>query len=191
MPESLPLVVDVDDLYCEEQIVEFLVPLKEAVPAFRVTAYSIPNKLGPVQELGRRYQWVTFAIHGWEHTPFESKLWTRESAEERLFRAKQMGYQPLFKPPNWLYDEELLIACREQDVVFAHHPEDTQFIPDLMTFPGPKEQRGSDQCVGLHTHIQKNPVTDWIGSHPGFRPEKLATASAFHTPFEHLVRVMG
>lgn len=175
--------VDVDDLWTPDQITRYLVPLKEAVPKFRLTCYSIPNRLGPVHDLKREYPWISFTVHGWEHTPFECRAWTDESAKTYLQMALDMGYERVFKAPNWTFDDETEAALADLGFILHHHP--TQHQPSFMHLmrylPGPKSaSRGG--YVNLHTHIQPNPVTDSILTHPAFRPERLAEFEEFLLP---------
>lgn len=173
--------VDVDDLWCREQIDTQLVPIKEAVPNFKITCYAIPNKLGPVHDLVTEFPWITFAQHGWEHTPFECRAWTQEEAETRLLQAQDMGYSLIFKPPNWVMDKELERACRALGVVLHHHVDYPLSNPEgIRQYPGPAGVAKRDH-VNLHSHIAPNPVTDNISTHPGFKIERLKEFEEFLT----------
>lgn len=185
---SLRALVDLDDLYCEEQITKYLLPIKEVVPTFKCILYSIPNKLGPVHDLKLKYPWITFAIHGWEHVPFECRAWTQEEAESLITKALDMGYAKLFKPPNWTFDEELVNACTHLGVVLHHHKDEdmTKFKGLPRLYPGPKQWQARDH-INLHSHIQQNPVTDWVGDHPAFRSERMAKIDEFLTIEEVMI----
>lgn len=177
-------VVDVDDLWTEQQILDHLLPLKEAVPQLVVTAYAIPNRLGPVHELKARYPWIVFAQHGWEHTFCECLEWTKEKATALLLKGREMGYEALFKPPNWQFDDDLLHALSDTGTALHHHRK-----ARIVGWPGGRywgERPGGRSHTNLHTHIEQNPVTDFIATHPGFQPGELAKFSEFETPFGHL-----
>lgn len=176
-------VVDVDDLICIEQIEDLLVPIKRKIPEFRITAYTVPNKFGPITSaLRRQYPWITFGIHGWEHTPFECLTWSDDATERHIKRALGMGYDPLFKAPNWVIHPEVVDGCAAAGVVLHHHDEQTPAAPTGRLFPGAIPR--SRKWANVHTHILRNPVTDYIESHPGFLPENLLMWEAFATPIE-------
>jgi hypothetical protein len=176
---------DVDDLICERQIEQYLVPLHEQVPRFRITCYSIPNKLGPVHALKERYPWVTFAQHGAEHTQFECRAWTEDEALYFMLKSRDMGYELIFKPPNWIFDGELVEACRKLGVILHHHKDSKYPFPQgVRRYPGPIPR---NDHINVHSHITKNPVTDFVGDHPAFAPERLAEFEKFCTIDELVV----
>ena len=181
-----PALVDVDDLVSVEQIEEFLVPIKEAVPGFALTAYTVPNRMGPVHGLKIDYPWIRFAIHGFEHTFAECRAWTSDQAEYFLTTALEMGYAKFFKPPNWIYDIELEMACKELDVLLHHHPSQPPSTPGLRHFP----VLGGEKYAPLHTHILKNASTDHITTHPGFAIENLKTFDTFIFPNDRAERIL-
>ena len=163
--------VDLDDLWCEDQIAELIVPLRNDYgESFRVTAYTIPNKMGPVHEVKKKYPWITFGIHGYEHTFAECRSWTDELAEELIRQALAMGYDPVFKPPNWVCDVDTEIACERLKVLLHHHENYIPQTQGLWCYPGPVKLRSTaPEHRNLHTHLQKNPVTDWIRDCAAFK----------------------
>ena len=100
-----------------------------------------------------------------------------------------MGYDPLFKPPNWIYDIETEIACKDLDVSLHHHPSQPPSTPGLACFPGPPGSNKNRKYIPLHTHILKNAATDHISTHPGFRIENLKQYEKFITPFQRDVQL--
>ena len=181
-------IVDVDDLICEEQIVDLLLPLRKKLPEFRVTAYAVPNKLGPVKALKVRYPWITFGIHGWEHTPFECLAWSSTDTERNVMRALAMDYDPIFKAPNWELHDEIVEGCAAVGVVLHHHQDWTPPTRyGCRLFPGPVPRPRT--YANVHTHILRNPVTDYIADHPGFQAENLLMWEGFDTPLTHARRV--
>ena len=182
MPDKA--VCDLDDLWCEEQITKWLVPIHEAIPLFRVTCYSIPNKLGPVHELRERYPWITFGQHGWEHSQFETRAWTDVLAKAYMEAAQEMGYAPLFKAPNW--NEELFLeeVCQERGVTLHHHAKYRPTVKGLKVYPGLEARTDFES---IHSHIQANPVTDFVGNHPDFKIEALSRFISFHSPIDMAV----
>lgn len=183
------IVCDLDDLWCEEQITLHLLPLREAVPAFKVTLFSIPNKLGPVHLLKPLYPWITFAIHGWEHTFAECRSWSEELAKVNIEQALAMGYEPIFKPPQWIMDEAIEVACRDLDVVLAHHDTYTPSARQLLCYPGPKALRLKKGPALAHSHIERSPATDFVTECPEFQPEFLAGFDTFLTPRDAAIRI--
>lgn len=183
--------VDVDDLWCEEQITDLLLPLREGVgQTFRMTAYAIPNKLGPVFSLKAKYPWLTFGIHGFEHTFCECRSWTSDLARAHIETALEMGYDPVFKPPNWIYDIEVAQACANLDVVFHHHVDGYPTFKGLQAYPGPIENRPEDVDF-IHTHIQRTAASnvDFIQDNPNFKIAHLKTYTKFFTPAQLAIRI--
>jgi len=173
--------IDLDDLWDEQQIIDLLVPLREANENLVVTVYAIPNRLGPVHDLKVKYPWIQFAQHGFEHTFAECRAWTDTMALEFLSLGAEMGYEPVFKPPNWIFDEDTEAACKEAGVILHHHEDDEPGVRGLKAYPGPFAARGKHTHRKLHTHILRNPSTDFILDAPEFRPENIAQHERFLT----------
>ena len=184
-----PLIVDVDDLLVEDQITEHLVPIRNVIEDFKVTAYSVPNRLGPVSALKRIYPWIQFGIHGFEHTFCECLTWSVTEAKGLIEEALKMDYDPIFKAPNWEGSEEVEEACRQLGVLYHHHESKLPKTEGLMVYPGPPHRhRGMDKYSPLHTHILKNMYTDYIETHPGFQIANLK-GNEFLLPQERSVIV--
>jgi hypothetical protein len=191
MGSSRAVVYDVDDLWNEQQIIDYLVPLHDANPAFRVTCYAIPNKLGPVHELRKRYPWIVFGVHGWEHTQFECRAWTSDDAEWYIKKALEMGYDKLFKPPNWLWDDETMRVIDQLGITFHHHKDDknlSKWAAIVALYPG-EGTFGKSEIPNIHTHIQKNPVTDNVENHGGFRPYRAKDFDEFRDPIQEAIPI--
>lgn len=188
MAQERTALVDVDDLFRREQIEEHLAPLKAGVPNLVVTAYCIPNLLGPVHELAEEFPWIIFAKHGFEHTFAECRSWHEDLAIVTLELLREMGYAPLFKPPQWVMDSETELACQKVGVTLHHHEQYEPSVTGLRCYPGPdNKRRGNHEYV--HTHIQRNASTDWIGTHPHFTVDYLKQFTKFTTPLEMAVEV--
>jgi hypothetical protein len=183
MPSERVVVVDVDDLWSEDQIKEWLVPLHDEVPGFEVTAYAIPNKLGAVDVLRDKYPWITFAQHGFEHSLFECLSWVEPLALAHLTLALDMGYARLFKAPNWVLDIETERALAEMHIVLAPHKSYTPVQPGLQVVDLPKD------VASVHTHIQQNPVTDFIGTNEKFTVEALSRFNVFASPLDYVKEI--
>lgn len=167
---TLKAFVDLDDLWHPQQITDLLLPIKAVRPDFKATVYAVPNRLGPIRELAAAHPWLTFGIHGWEHTHGECLSWTVDEAKRLIAKALEMGYHPAFKAPNWLHDAELVEACGELGVILHHHETWKGWLPGRRYYPGlPYWRTGRLRFAKLHTHLTRNPATDWIGNHPGFQ----------------------
>lgn len=177
--------IDADDLLHEDQLKCWIEPLHEAVPEAIFTLYSVPMYLGPVHELKERYPYVIFGVHGLNHALMECCSWNDDIAKANVELALSMGYAPLFKPPNWSFpddaDERRAIEAALRDLgVVLHCHED--YRPQAR---GLKYWSSKDRSVEyVHTHIQRNPSTDFIETHPSFRPEYLATFVDFTDPMK-------
>lgn len=177
------LVVSVDDLFEREQIERFLVPIQKELPHFRVTVSAIPNRLGPIMDWRGEYPWVTFGIHGWEHTRGECGVWSLDQAKDLIQKALSMGYDPLFKAPNWIVDLETEQACKDLGVTLFHHESYEVSTVGLKHFPG-KARRALKNCQTLSAHFYKRGVDNFIGDHPGFDPSKMKFVTEFLTPLD-------
>lgn len=175
-----PALYDVDDLISREQIERYLVPLREANEAFAITCYAIPNKIGPVTLLKQRYPWISFGIHGWEHAPFECLGWSYEKTFEVMQRALDMGFDKLFKPPNWCSTDWVEEACEKLGLVLHHHDNYTPKHPGLRHYHAALSVM--PRHTPVHTHITYSPVTDFIETHPGFTTAAVKTFDEFWTP---------
>lgn len=173
-------VVDVDDLIEEQQIQDLLMPLRFAVPALRVTAYAVPNRLGPVDGLKKRYPWITFGIHGFEHTFAECRAWTSDLTEALIGASLEMGYDRVFKAPNWILDSEVEEALAKLRVTLHHHEDYKPSAAKLYVYPMGKPSN----VKSVHTHLIKNPATDHISEHPGFTPDALGKFREFLLPMD-------
>lgn len=181
-------IVEADDLTCHEQLDLYAAPLHDAVPHLVFGAYAIPNHLGPVHELKKLYPWVRFYLHGLEHVWAECRSWSSALAQVNLELGLNLGYEPIFKPPQWICHEEIEEACKAMDVVLHHHLDYVPTTRGLLCYPGPKALRKRD-VEYIHTHIVENPATDFIVGHEKFTPEFLAGFDTFLTPRDAAVRI--
>lgn len=164
MRNGAPNLLELTDLWCEDQL-ELLEPLGEMV----MTVYGVPNKLGDVEGLKKRFPWVTFGMHGFECTPFECLTWTEGIAKERMQIGLDLGYAPLLLPPAMVYDEETAKACRDLGVTLRHSLVSKVFVPGLRAFPGPKGSAARVRYMPLITSLLRQRYKGWIGNHPAFR----------------------
>ncbi len=171
--------VDLDDLWCERQLEELL-PLKEAVPDLQLTLYTIPGMLGPVTELKARWPWVTFGIHGVYHTHAEALHLVKEDWDWFLGKTLEMGYDPVFKAPNWVADMELEEALAGRGIVLHCHKQYKPIQPGLQVYR--PEHPKLTAHTNIHSHLTRNPSTDYWKTCEEFKPENLGRYSDFLTP---------
>lgn len=193
-PTGPRVVADLDDLYDADQL-KLFDHILEARPDFKVTLFAIPNKLGPVHKLKQEFPWVTFGIHGWEHTRQECLTWSPDLANYYLTRALELGYDPIFRPPNWVADTIVEDACLALNIVFAHHANnyygpDTPRTPGLMCYPGPPELRKDQPThAWIHSHLTPNPATDDLFTSKHFRVEELVKYGMFRNLTDYAVTI--
>ena len=130
---------------------------------------------------------MVFAQHGWTHSQFETRAWTDLLAGRYIDLALTMGYAPLFKAPNWLEEPFLEEVCAALNVVLHHHDIYKPTTAHLRAFPGPQPRTDFEP---IHTHIARNPVTDFIEDHAKFTPAHLAQFMHFATPLELAVEIV-
>lgn len=151
----MKLVIEMDDLWSEQQIHDQLLPLKWRFPSLILNVFAIPNKLGPVHELKKMYPWINFCIHGFEHTHFECGEWTADKAQALIGKALEMGYEPIFKAPNHYLDDETAEACKALEVTLVHNNSYKPTIEGLKTF------RSGSGAHGLFCfHLVKYPGSE-------------------------------
>jgi len=175
------MLVDLDDLWEPGQLaLPRFAEILARHPEFIATFFTIPNKFGEVTPaLRAQFPWARFAIHGWEHTQFECRTWTTEETVRLVKRALDLGYDPIFKAPNWIMDRDVELGLAECGVVLAHHETYVPSVSGLRAFPGPLAKRR--RIAHVHTHITENPATDWLMTHPAFHAPAFDNAERFLT----------
>jgi hypothetical protein len=177
MNKGVFLVPDLDDLFHPAQLA-YMDRIKSQVPNFLCTLYTIPNRFGPIlSPLREKYSgWIQFAIHGWEHSHYECLTWTKEDARMYIQKALNLGYDPIFKAPNWSLDQETEEACKDLGVVLHLHPNSLPVTPGVKYYTPKLLPHGYS---ALHSHIAPNPSTDWIGSNPQWLLSNLKQSQGF------------
>ena len=101
-----------------------------------------PNIAGPVPSLFRElYPLWHIGMLGWEGTRNECLAWTSEQAIFKILVALKMGYENIFRPPNGVYDPELVRALVEHGKTYVppvviNNPGSKPCAPELKFFPG-------------------------------------------------------
>ena len=94
------MIFDTDDLFEGHDRMDLLLQLKEANPAFRMTAFAVPA-LGPDAYWDNLPDWIELAMHGWKHPdPREAEHWTRDEAMDVLLAAPARFVEG-WKSPGW------------------------------------------------------------------------------------------
>ena len=171
--------VTLDDLYCFSQL-QILNDICDAHPDVKPVVFTIPNKFGRIHDyLQKRLPRVTFAIHGFEHTPFECRDWHPDKARVLIQRALDMGYAPIFKAPNWIHDADTEAACRDLNVTLCIHQYGHVSVPGLSFVRSMEPGREGKFGRNLHSHITRNPVTTYVLDMDEFQPDLLAEFAPF------------
>lgn len=101
------------------QHLETIARLLDEVPNLRLNLFCAPALLNR-RKMDER---VRAGMFGWEGTRYECITWTDELAEKLIASGLAKGYDPLFMPPSFYYDEELEEACKKLGVrLFSNNP---------------------------------------------------------------------
>jgi hypothetical protein len=100
--------VDLDDFCDDERSLESLIlldKLKEELPTFRATLFTIPARcsIGFIQVMKDTRPWLDLVAHGWHHnTNRECQKWNRLACLDALAGAQEKGLTTKgFKAPGW------------------------------------------------------------------------------------------
>lgn len=107
---------DFQDKY-DRNGLEMLFYWKAKYPKFKITLFTIPNKLSPMMLslVGKHSSWIELAWHGWDHdSNYECWEWDYEKTIALGERIKshnvvytnnnneKFGYEKIFKAPGWM-----------------------------------------------------------------------------------------
>ena len=108
-------IVEADDFMdkYDRNGLEMLFYWRAKYPNFKITLFTIPNKISPEMLLliSRHRDWINLAIHGWDHdSNFECWSWDYDKAKALVSRALSLWvepevghpYVPIFKAPGWM-----------------------------------------------------------------------------------------
>ena len=113
------MIFDVDDLHEGHDRMDLLLRLKDANPAFKVTAFA-PPALGSLDYWESLPDWIEIAVHGWHHgghgcpDPREAQHWTYEQAMDVLLAVPDRFVKG-FKAPGWQISDGTYRALVEID----------------------------------------------------------------------------
>lgn len=110
--------VDLDDFSEDNAHLELLEEVREQVPQFRVTLFTIPGRCsrGFLEMVGEKMPWVRMIPHGWSHhSNRECERWGYEDSLAYLRRMRHsypcMGQG--FKAPGWQISDGMYKALLE------------------------------------------------------------------------------
>jgi len=117
------IVVDFDDFCEEENKLDLLYKLKEKIPNFKVTLFTIPGKSSnKFLENLKKNDWMQFGIHGEYHTYLECEKWDKNKINQVLDKYEPLGYyEKLFKAPYWRGNEEIYKVLDERGYIIAEN----------------------------------------------------------------------
>jgi hypothetical protein len=146
------VIFDTDDLHETNHRLDLLTQLKEANPAFRMTAFVVPG-LCSDEFLDGLPEWIECAGHGWLHggescnDPREAAGWSYEVARGVL-EALPERLRGGWKSPGWQVSDGTYEALEELGWWIADHPDNDGRRPAGI----PTHVCGSGDH--LHTHVQ-------------------------------------
>lgn len=118
-------VCDFDDLTADNvHKLEVLLPLREKFPDFKVTLFTIPNRMtdAAIDKVKAMGDWLALAPHGWEHTRGECLSWNVAEAKDKIKAAQDMGIDAkIFRAPAWLINGPTYAACDDLGLHVAAH----------------------------------------------------------------------
>ena len=165
------MIFDTDDLYEGHDRLDLLLRLKDANPAFRMTAFAIPA-LGDDDYYNSLPEWIEVAMHGWAHPhPREAEDWSYEQAVDVLL-GKPNRFVKVWKSPGWQISDGTYQACDVLGWVVADQSYNDHRRPVGLRY----------HCEGefdhVHTHVQ-----DWgsngLNEQWDYLLERVANATSF------------
>jgi hypothetical protein len=141
------VIFDVDDLHEDHDRMDLLLELKEANPAFKLTAFAIPG-LGSDEYWNGLPDWIEVAMHGWTHPhPREAEDWSYDQAVDVLLSAPAR-FVDGWKSPGWQISDGTYEACADLGWWIADQRYNDARRPAGIRF----------HCEGdgdhVHTHVQ-------------------------------------
>lgn len=116
------IVVDFDDFEDECTRWSELWRLKRINKNFKCTLFCIPNRVNRrALELLKQLDWVSPAVHGWDHSELECQYWTKQKALHVLDVCEQKGYDKIFRAPYWEPSQGMYEAIIERNWICADH----------------------------------------------------------------------
>ncbi len=148
------MIFDTDDLYEGHDRMDLLLRLKEANPAFRMTAFAIPD-LCSDEYIDSLPDFIEPVVHGWFHgdPPSDGGECRDWDAEEMGWLIEHMSHRTVrwakgFKSPGWIISDGCYQALAEAGWWVADQRYNDHRRPDGLLI----------HCEGegdhVHTHVQ-------------------------------------
>ena len=116
--------LDADDFSEENQGWDYLAKIKEEVPNFKISMFTILGQCSDewVEEM-KEYDWIDMIPHGWMHeTPLKCQKWTYERSKQYLGSIEHLGLTRGFKAPGWQISDGMYKALLEEEYWVADQP---------------------------------------------------------------------
>lgn len=178
---------DFQDKY-DRNGLEMLFYWKAKYPKFKITLFTIPNKLSTRMLLliGRNFDWIELAIHGWDHdSNYECWSWDEEKTKQLMMRVLIKGtgadFKKIFKAPGWTITDKYSGYNADESLPIVKDPQavyralmDLDFIIFDRHYDKPARPEGAKiVCVDcnpdiIHMHTWDMITGDLAGKN-GFR----------------------
>ena len=125
------VIVDLDDFCESNHSLDLLAELKEEMPQFRVTLFTIPARCSiEFIRFVQTLDWIDMVPHGWLHaTSRECENWSYHRALEYLDILEGFRLTKGFKAPGWLISDGAYRALLECGYWVADHPRNNSRRP--------------------------------------------------------------
>jgi|CXWL01.1.fsa_nt_gi hypothetical protein len=126
---SNKVIFSLDDFYdgYKNNAMNYLWYLKSLYPKFKVTLFTIPNRLSEsgINLMKRNADWIEYAIHGWDHDQNEVDSWDEKRCREVLDKCESLNiFTKGFKAPNWVSTDIMRRVLLERGYWSAEHHRD-------------------------------------------------------------------
>ena len=116
------IIFTLDDFFETNHRLDLLTAIKEQSPGMKVTLFTEPAHCSYewLKDLKDRYDWIEFAVHGWEHDvadgPVECLHWSYDDIIKHLKMVEEKFpgiFVKGFKAPGWQINDEVYRALKD------------------------------------------------------------------------------
>ena len=147
--------IDLDDFYEQHHSLDLLTEIKEEIPQFRVTLFTIPARCSmEFVRFVQTFDWIDMVPHGWLHRDTrECETWSYRRALEFLDVMEAFRLTKGFKAPGWQISDGTYLALLERgywvaDQTYNNHRRPTRLRVYLL-----------DSSNKIHGHIRHSGVS--------------------------------
>jgi hypothetical protein len=115
------IICDLDDFCDDDRSMEDLKRLRsirEQIPTFKVTLFTIPGRCSPefISWMRTAHPWCDLVQHGWNHdSNYECKAWSKQDCKDFLAAGRDLGITTRgFKAPGWQISDGCYEALLEE-----------------------------------------------------------------------------